>query len=153
MFVMATFEYTTHFEMALSKLNQKGIKKEQIIAVPLNRRQEEISFLDTIHHADGKSLIDLACILGTIFGFFGAIYGFVLEWGPVIWGIIGFLIAFSVGILIDLLFRRRNKKRQSLNRKLKSEVVLTIECSEEHKEMVEEILWSHNALGIGHLEK
>jgi hypothetical protein len=67
MYIIASFEYSTTLELALNKLEQNGIKKENIVAVPLDNRVEEPLLFDTIHHSDGKSLIDTPAILGTIF--------------------------------------------------------------------------------------
>ena len=52
----STFENNTFLEMAISTLEKKGIKKENIFAVPLDNRQEERRVFDTIHRSDGTSL-------------------------------------------------------------------------------------------------
>jgi len=41
--------------------------------------------LDTT--ADGISLFDGAAVLGAVFMELGVIYGFVLKWGPIAWGL------------------------------------------------------------------
>lgn len=51
--------------------------------------------MDTIHRADGISLFDGAEVSGAILMTLGVVYGFVLKWGPIIWGLIGLLAGVS----------------------------------------------------------
>lgn len=94
--------------------------------MPMDKRGEEPKLFDNIHHSDGLSLLDLPFILGSFLALLGGIYGFVLEWGPIVWGLIGFACGFAAGLII--------------------------ECSEQQTETVKDILWSHNALGVRKLE-
>ena len=86
MFVVSTFERTKYLEMAITGLQMKGIQKDNILAVPMDKKNEERKLFDSIHHSDGKSLLDAPMILGTLVSIFGAVYGFILTWGPIIWG-------------------------------------------------------------------
>ncbi|MEN6351295.1 MAG: hypothetical protein ABFD08_18120 [Syntrophomonas sp.] len=89
MYLAASFHYCLHTEIAIAKVEQLGIKKEQILAVPLEVKGETRNIFDTIHHADGISMFDGGAILGSACMVLGVIYGFILEWGPIIWGLIG----------------------------------------------------------------
>lgn len=149
MYIVSTFEHSDYLELALTAIQMKGIKKINILAVPMDKRSEEIKFFDTIHSADGLSLIDMPSILGTIFMLLGSIYGFILTWGPVIWALIGLFFGFGVGLVIKLLMTRKYSDRQK-NEKA-SEVVLIIECMGNQIEMVKDTLWEHHALGVGKL--
>ena len=82
MYIIASFEQSIFLELAISALEQRGIQKNQILAVPLDKRTEPRKLLDTIHRADGYSLFDVAAVLGTCGMLLGAIYGMVLNWGP-----------------------------------------------------------------------
>ncbi len=150
MHVISSFEHSAFLELAINKLQQTGIKKESIVAVPLEITKEQPKLFDTIHRADGYSLFDLATVMGTIFSVLGASFGFELKWGPIIWGLIGLVIGAFMGFIIDYIFtkkRIRNRKIKSLN----SEVVLIVKCKESEYQIVKEILAEHKAIGIGKL--
>ncbi|MFD1738198.1 hypothetical protein ACFSCX_16850 [Bacillus salitolerans] len=143
--IIATFENTIYIELAVSSLEQIGIPKERIFAAPLDKRTEPRRVFDSIYQADGYSLFDLGAILGTCLMLLGSIYGYVLAWGPIIWGIIGAVSGILLGILIKLLLLNKNK---GSTRKITSEIVLMIRCEDYQKEKVEHTLWDHLALGL-----
>lgn len=145
MLVIATFENSLFIELAISALEKKGIEKEKIFAAPLDKRQEQRQILDSIHRADGVSLYDLGAILGTCLMLLGSIYGYLLTWGPIIWGIIGAVSGIVIGVSIKLLLVRKSKYG---NKKVSSEIILMIRCEDYQRETVENILWDNIALGI-----
>ena len=149
MLVIATFENSLFIELAISALEQKGIPKEKIFAAPLNKRTEPRQLFDTIHRADGFSLFDGGAILGTCLMLLGSIYGYVLKWGPIIWGIIGALTGITLGILIKVWLVKRNNAG---SKKISSEIVLMIRCEEYQWDTVEKILWENTALGLTRLK-
>ncbi len=147
MHVISSFHYSLHTELAVSGLIEKGINKDMIFIAPLEVRGEERKIFDTIHHADGVSIFDGGAILGTACSTLGVIYGFVLDWGPIIWGLLGFAIGFVVGVLLDYLI---GKVRQSKNRRQDSmsEVIIIVQCSMNQVDMVKDYLGDHLALGL-----
>ncbi len=147
MYVLASFNYCFHTELAVSEMVEKGLKNEQIFILPLELRGEPRQILDTIHHSDGVSMIDGGAILGTVFMTLGVIYGFILEWGPIIWGLIGLAGGFLLGCLIDYFW---GKTRHSKNRRNDSmgEVIIMVDCKEDQLDMVKNTLWGHLALGL-----
>lgn len=147
MYVVASFHYNLHTEIAIARVEDLGIKKENILAVPLEKRGETRNIFDTIHHADGISLFDGGAILGTACMVLGVIYGFVLEWGPIIWGLLGLGGGFLVGFLLDLVFTRakHSKERRS---EQDGELFILINCGKEQVKEVEKALWDHLALGV-----
>jgi len=144
-FIVATFEQTVFLEMAITSVERLGISKDKITALPLDKRTVPRKVFDSIHTADGYSMMDLAAILGTCLMLLGAIYGFELQWGPILWGIIGALSGISLGFAIKLLILRRGKFGL---KGITSEVVLMIQCEDALLEKVEEVLWDHTALGV-----
>lgn len=146
--LISTFENNAFLEIAVSMLEKKGIKKENIYAVPLDNRPDERKVFDTIHRSDGTSLIDIGMALGTAFSVIGASIGFKLSWGPIYWGLIGAFIGFMLGFAIRLFTELVLKKKKRVLKGKQSEVVLIIDCKESHAELVENILWSHYALGV-----
>lgn len=150
MYVISTFEHSISLEKAITSIQMKGIAKENILAVPMDKRGENQKLFDNIHHSDGLSLLDLPFILGSFFSLFGGIYGFILAWGPIVWGLIGFVAGFGAGIIIKLISTKKFSKERT-SKKI-SEVVLIIECKEHQMEMVKDILWAHNAFGVRKLD-
>ncbi|MFJ5716350.1 hypothetical protein [Neobacillus sp. NPDC093127] len=146
--LFSTFENQPGLEMAISTLEKNGIKKQDIFAVPLDNRQEERKVFDTLHRSDGTSLIDIGMALATAFSVIGASIGFKLSWGPIYWGLIGAFIGFVIGFAIRLLTEVVLKKKKRLLKGKQSEVILIIDCKESQSELVENILWSHFALGV-----
>lgn len=146
--VFSTFENTGYLELAITELEQRGIAKANIFAVPLDNRKEERKLFDTIHSSDGVSLVDIAAALATAFAVIGASIGFNLAWGPIYWGIIGATIGFLIGFGIKFYFYKFVKKKQRLVRGKKTEVILIIDCDEKDVHMVENILWEQFALGL-----
>jgi hypothetical protein len=149
MLFIATFENSPFIELVISSLEENGIAKEKIFAVPLDKRTEPRQLFDTIHYADGFSMFDLAAILGTCFMLLGSIYGYVLKWGPIIWGIIGAVSGLLIGFLIKLLLIKRDKNG---TKRITAEIVIMIRCDDYHLEKVEKILWEHLALGISRIQ-
>ena len=146
--IISSFEYCTSLEMAINQLEEKGILKEDIVAIPLENTVQQTKLFDTIHHSDGLSLLDLAAVLGTVFSVLGASYGFILNWGPIIWGLVGLAFGAILGLIIDLLLtKKRLRKKKMIN----TEVVLIIKCNEHEFQMVRNILTDNLAFGIGKL--
>jgi hypothetical protein len=145
MFVIATFENSIYIELAIAALEKQGIPKDMILAAPLDKRKELRSFFDTIHRSDGFSLFDGPAILGTCLMLLGAIYGYILEWGPILWGIIGALSGLLLGFVLKMLLLKKNKRGSN---NITSEIVLMVRCEDHKWESVEKILWDHLALGL-----
>ena len=148
MHIISSFEHSAFLELAINHLQEKGIEKENIVAVPLQNMKDQPKLFDTIHRSDGESLLDLAAVLGTVFSVLGASFGFVLTWGPIIWGILGLAFGAIIGFLIDyLLTQKRIKRKTTLN----TEVILIVSCKENEYETVKRILFENRALGVGEL--
>ncbi|AXF55050.1 hypothetical protein [Salicibibacter kimchii] len=146
--IFATFEHSSYLELALASLEQIGIPKSNILAVPLDNRKEDRKLFDTLHRSDGVSLFDKGAALAVIFAVIFASMGFVWEWGPIYWGLIGAAGGFLLGFLIDLCLVKIFHKRKRVLKGKKSEVILVIECPPGKTEKVETMLWDHLALGV-----
>ncbi|ASN06448.1 hypothetical protein [Virgibacillus necropolis] len=149
----ATFDHNIYFEMAISTLEKKGIKKENIYAVPLDNRTKERKLFDSIHRSDGTSLIDIGMALATAFSVIGISIGFELAWGPIYWGLISAFIGFVLGVAIRLFTELVIKKRKRVLKGKHMEVILIVDCEEGQAEIVENILWEHFAAGVAKIKK
>lgn len=146
--LFSTFESNIYLELAISKLEKEGIKKENIYAVPLDNRAEKVRLLDSIHRADSISMIDLGAALATAFSVVGISIGFKLAWGPIFWGLITAACGFILGVGIRFYTERRKlRKRKPLQEK-NAEIILIISCTEMQAKLVEDILWEHFASGV-----
>lgn len=148
LFVIATFENSIIIELTITELEQNEIPNDKILAVPLDKKLDHRQLFDTIHQADGLSLFDLAAIIGTCLMLLGAIYGYLLEWGPIIWGIIGAVSGLLIGFIIKMLLIKKNKRA---TKSFSSEIVLMIRCEKHQWHIVENILWKNGALGLSRI--
>lgn len=88
----------------------------------------------------------LPFILGISFSLFGAIYGFIWEWGPIIWGGLAFLIGIFTGFLIDfILFKIHNKSKRKDSL---TEVIVMIHCDKTKEDDIVNIFWEQGAFGV-----
>ncbi|MFB4169576.1 hypothetical protein [Virgibacillus sp. JSM 102003] len=152
MYIMATFDHSVYLELALSYLEKENIPKENILAVPLDNRKEQLKLFDTLHRSDGVSLFDMASALATAFAVIGASIGFQLKLGPIIWGISGAIGGFILGFLIKLLIQKLKQKKQIKMKNKSTELILIIHCNKKQVEVIEKILWEHLALGVAILD-
>ena len=148
MHIISSFEHSAFLELAINHLQEKGIEKENIVAVPLQNMKDQPKLFDTIHRSDGESLLDLAAVLGTVFSVLGASFGFVLTWGPIIWGLLGLAFGAIIGFMIDYLLTKKHKKSKT---SLNTEVILIVNCKENEYDIVKWILFENKALGVGKL--
>lgn len=151
--IFSTFEHTSYLELAISFMEEKGIRNDQIFAIPLDNRTEQRQLFDTIHRSDGVSLIDVGMALASAFSVIGASIGFILAWGPIYWGLITGFIGFIVGFGIKFIYLKMIKKNQRVLKGKHSEVILIVECEESQVDMVEGILWKHFALGVAKIKQ
>ncbi|MDE5413528.1 hypothetical protein [Alkalihalobacterium chitinilyticum] len=153
MLVISSFEQSASLEIAIANLEQNGISKDRILAVPFDKRREDRKLFDSIHRSDGVSLFDVSAALGTAFSVLGASFGFVLYWGPIIWGLIGFAVGAFLGFIIDYFFTKRHSKNRKEIKSPVTEVVLIVECESAQSHLVEDILWTNLALGVSQVPK
>lgn len=146
MHVVASFEHSAFLELAITDLLQKGIETNRICAIPLSKMAKERRLFDTLHQADGQSMFDLPTILATIFMTFGVMWGFMWEWGPIIWGLLSFIGGIVLGLIIKYLLYKKDLQN---NFHYNTEVVLIIHCKPNEVEIVETVLFNHLAIGIG----
>ena len=111
-YITASFEQSIMLELVISELKPKGIREDQVCAIPMNVPRKERQLFDTIHRADGLSTMDLATVFGTIFMLFGMMWGFIWQWGPILWGAIGLFGGGALGFAIKYLYYRLYAEKQ-----------------------------------------
>ncbi|WP_347548896.1 hypothetical protein ABFG93_15370 [Pseudalkalibacillus hwajinpoensis] len=94
-------------------------------------------------HGNVSNRIDSPMGWGTAISVISSAVGFILKWGPIIWGLIGFVIGVLLGFLIQFtLHKVKNKKGNN------TEVFVLIHCTEEEVEGIKELLRTHQTLGM-----
>ncbi|MBM7589101.1 hypothetical protein [Brevibacillus fulvus] len=144
--ILATFDHSPFVEMAIHDIEKLGVPAQNIVALPLENLDSQIHIIDTIHRVDGRSILDGAMMGGTIFAVLGAIYGFVLYWGPIIWGLIGLAGGFLLGLIIEIALKKRKKLRIFTSRR--SEVIIEVTCQASLQNQLIAVLKSRNADGF-----
>ncbi|MEK5645790.1 hypothetical protein BK138_35115 [Paenibacillus rhizosphaerae] len=151
MYIVAAYSHSLHAELVVSEIERFGISPDNILAIPLDRKDEQLMLIDTMHYSDGHSLVDLAMVLGTVFMLLGSIYGFVLPLGPIIWGLIGLVAGGGLGYVLKWVWLKR--KGYALGgTKGQAELFIMIRCDDSQESGLEDICWHHHALGIGKLK-
>jgi len=150
--VIASFDHSIYLELALTSLTEIGIPKEQILAIPLDKRTEQRRLFDTIHKSDGISLFDTGAAFAVVCAVFGSSYGFIAAWGPIIWGLLGAAIGFFIGFLADLLIVKKRNLHE-IQKGRSTEVFVVIQCEKVQGEMIEKVFWEHFALGVAKIDE
>lgn len=132
--------------MVIHDVEKLGVPPQNIVALPLENLVSQTHILDSIHRVDGKSMLDGAMMIGTIFSVLGVIYGFVLYWGPVIWGLLGLTGGFILGLIIEVAFNKTKKLKVLASRK--SEVIVEITCHASLQNQLITVLKSRKATGF-----
>ena len=144
-YIVSHLEHTIKTELAINALEEKGILRDHILAVPMDRREQGFC---RVNDTDSLSMLDIPMITAAVFALLGLIYGFVLAWGPVLWAIIGTIAGLGVGFLIKFAVNRR---RAGVRKNADPGVVLLVDCDAGQTDMVQETLWTYSALGVSKL--
>lgn len=150
MHVISTFEHSSQLELAILSLEQDGIERGSIAAVPMDAVTKRPPIPEALHRMDGSKFFDIGAVMSTVFSVLGASVGFRLRWGPIIWGLIGV----AAGVVAALVLRwlaGGNASRPKGSFRPVSEVVLIVRCDELEAKRVIETLKKFSAGRIGKL--
>lgn len=145
MYITASFHHSLKVEKAITELLLFGIPQTDILAIPLKMNDKKKKLFDTIGSSDAKSMFDLPMVGAAVLSLFGCVYGFVWKYGPIIWGLIGIVVGFGIGLLIKLFMIRKDKGAN----KSRADVVLMVSCNADKLEHVRNSLCDNGALGVG----
>ncbi|QPC46151.1 hypothetical protein [Mangrovibacillus cuniculi] len=148
MYIFATFKHSNLVEIFVNELLEMEVPRDNILIVPLEVTSNDIGLLDTMYQSDGKSLMDVAGVLGTVFMLIGTIYGYVLRIGPVLSGLVGLVVGIISGIIIDYFWTRR-KNKVTIKRKEYADIVVTVFCKRNDKRAIMSVCGKNGALAIG----
>jgi hypothetical protein len=146
MYIFASFDQGAFLEIAIADLTRIGLTKKHILAVPLRKTTRKIAVFDRMYRADGVSIVDGAALLGTVCMVLGTIFGSVLYWGPIVWGLAGLVAGAGAGLALDWAATTRGSRSDRRDNPIP--VVLVVHCEEAQAETVERILEEHQALAL-----
>ncbi|WP_026908366.1 hypothetical protein [Paucisalibacillus globulus] len=142
--IIATFDHSLFVEMVIHDIEKLGVPAQNIVALPVENLDSQTHINDTIHRVDGGSVLDGAMMSATIFSVLGTIYGFIWHWGPIIWGLLGLVGGFLLGLIIEVVI---NKKKLNIVAKRKSEVIIEVTCSAALQDQLIKVLKMRKAMG------
>jgi hypothetical protein len=145
MLLISIFNQTIDLELALAELEECSIPKECILVAFMNSHPKNI----TLQTFSSKAFEIGICIAKGC-AVLGASFGFILKWGPIIWGLIAALIGFTIGFGFYFLFKWHSFYLKKTNKK--GDVTVIIQCHVEQQSAIQEILWKYQALSIGYVE-
>ncbi|TLS51365.1 hypothetical protein FE782_14710 [Paenibacillus antri] len=147
MYVVSVFEHSLKLELALATLEEARVTASDILAIPLRKPCPNRSLPVDPYNTDGFNLFPVACV-ATVSMLLGTIYGFLLYWGPILWGMIGLVAGIALGIVVERFAKKTRAIRK--HRIHHADVVLLVNCNgdEAKQERVARILADHHAIGV-----
>ncbi len=151
MYVISSFRYSVHLELAVFELERIGIPKGSILAVPLEKQAPRRSLSDLIYFPDEAVLLDTGFMFAAVFTIVGASLGYRLPWGPVFCGLVSAASGFAIGFFVDwLVYVRKRKRGGRKDRRI--DVFLLVHCTESESGQVESALWENRADGVARFQ-
>ncbi len=147
MIVIGTFLHSLDLELLLAQVEKSPVARKHIMVVPMDMDQETPARLEDqkTHLRHNGAEVGMACATG--FSVFGASAGFVLAWGPVIWGLIAAAIGFGAGFGIYYWTRKLGRVRNLPNRL--PELIVLVQCGDQQAGLIKDAMWKHSALTVG----
>ncbi|MCR8633748.1 hypothetical protein [Paenibacillus radicis (ex Xue et al. 2023)] len=149
MLIVSTFEHSVELEQALAVLEKNGIDSSHILAVPMDAfPNKSFAFASEASEQAHKAFeVGMAC--ATACGVLGSTYGFILEWGPLIWGLMAAVGGFGAGFGIYRLYIVPRSQAKRLKASKLPEVTVIIRCTTAKHLEVCKVLWQYKALTVG----
>ncbi|ADU28808.1 hypothetical protein [Evansella cellulosilytica] len=146
MIIVGTFEQSIELEQTISVLEKRVVAREKILVVFMDQKPLINEFTGRTRNIHSNAF-EVGMATGTGTAVIGASIGFVLKWGPIIWGLITVVIGFILGYVIYFLLKR---KFYQTRRILKiPEATVIIDCEEHQEKLIKDILWKGQALTVG----
>ncbi|MBB3109601.1 hypothetical protein FHS18_001664 [Paenibacillus phyllosphaerae] len=149
MYIVSVFGHSLSLELALQDL-EGVIPNQRILAIPLDKEMYPVKINHPYNH-EGLNLFFVSC-LSSITMLLGVIYGFILYWGPIIWGMIGLAGGACTGLILQKVVQKR--KQLELNRSERFDVIIIIRYeSQQESNIIRSILSEYSALSITDMNK
>ncbi|OPH59375.1 hypothetical protein BC351_20930 [Paenibacillus ferrarius] len=150
LWMIGTFEHSIELEQALSILEHSGIPRNRIKPVLMDiDADKSLNIVDQRFDRTAKS-IELGLASATACSVVGISAGFVLEWGPIIWGLLSGLGGFVLGFLLAQMLKSKHRLPAKA-KKLPEVTVLVQYENEEEAALIKQTFWRYKALTVGRL--
>ncbi|MBO7743317.1 hypothetical protein I8J29_03870 [Paenibacillus sp. MWE-103] len=150
--IISTFEHSLEVEQALAVLEQMGVSRSSIMTVMMENGGERTD--KTAAFYPNKTTLAFEAGMGsaTACSVVGISAGFVLDWGPLIWGMLTALFGFAAGFGTTRLLQAKYFRRALRIRERLPELAVIVECQEHRVHEVQRVLWEYRALSVGRIE-
>ncbi|CAG7612134.1 hypothetical protein PAESOLCIP111_01487 [Paenibacillus solanacearum] len=152
MLIIGTFEHTIEMEEALSVLEKSGVPRSSIMAVSMDETVSRSDVTATRYPHKQTLAFEIGMALATAFSVVGISFGFVSDWGPIIWGIVSALAGFMLGAGGTCWMQRTYLRGQAQKGPL-PELVVIIRCTDASFPEIRLVLQQYRALSIGRIEE
>jgi hypothetical protein len=147
--IFATFEQSIEIEQALAELEGSFISQDQILVVYMDNEPLPVQLTGRTRQIHSNAFeVGIASATGS--AVIGASIGFVLAWGPIIWGLICVIIGFTISYCVYYFLKK--EKVHTHQQKKEPEILVIIQCTEILAHPIREILWKYQALTVGKTE-
>jgi hypothetical protein len=153
MLIISNFKHSLEVEEALAVLEKKGIPKNSMMMVMMESEKSKpvAKLTQPLEQTTLPFEIGMAC--GTAASVFGISIGFLLAWGPIIWGLITAVTGFFAASGVTLWVQSASNRNILRKKTKRPELTLIIRCGEEHLQMVYQVLWHYQAMSIGRVNE
>jgi hypothetical protein len=153
MLIVATMDHGVELELLITDIEQLNVPKNKIHVSLLEKINvtESTNTLRIAEKGIQYSFIDLSMSIGTVLAIIGAIYGYSLQWGPIIWGLIGFFTGVTISYIPYKMANSNLKSKEKQDKE--PEVLLFIECENHLQKNIKELLMNYCASGMAIIKK
>lgn len=143
MLIFSIFDQSIELEQALAELEANLVPRENILIVFMDDHSTKNEFKE-----QSPTGFEIGISVATGAAVIGASSGFILTWGPILWGLIGAVVGFILGFISFILYKR--VKIQTILKKENYEVSVVIQCKENQVNSIGNILWKYQARSVGY---
>ncbi|MDQ0116126.1 hypothetical protein [Paenibacillus harenae] len=146
MIIIGTFRHSIELEQALVMLEKIGVSPNRLLVVCMDSDSNDFSSnKKNIDEGSYSKSIEVGMACATALSVVGTSVGFILTWGPIIWGLLASIIGFCLGFGITAIIQRPITRRL----KKKPEVTVIVQCHADQSDQIREAMRTNHALSIG----
>ncbi|MBO9599079.1 MAG: hypothetical protein J7559_14830 [Cohnella sp.] len=148
MLVIGTFPNDTRVLQAVLTLEKSGVGKDRLLVVPMDHSPDSANAHREIRNPiSGHKSVEFGFAGATALSVIGISRGFILEWGPIVWGLISAACGFVLGFGIHKWWESR--RLSVVRRKKSSNLTVLVECEADERTLIVDVLWNHDAVAVG----
>ncbi|MDR6549875.1 hypothetical protein [Paenibacillus qinlingensis] len=149
MLIISTFEHSIELEEALAVLEEMGLSRQEIMTVMMDNHRETSDHNYNSNPNKKTLAFEVGMATSTGATVLGISFGFILYWGPIIWGVISAICGFLLGFIITRVIQAKVLKHTIRKKERLPELAIIIQCHEGRLQEVQHVLWEYQALSVG----